>query len=62
MAYVTKKELLEKVQPLSSRLREVQRELAELIEGSSDDELVDAVDRLALTLDELDEALEEAEE
>jgi len=47
---------------LSSRLREVQRELAELIEGSSDDELVDAVDRLALTLDELEEALEEAEE
>ncbi|MFQ6033869.1 MAG: hypothetical protein ACE5KR_03295 [Candidatus Bipolaricaulia bacterium] len=62
MAYVTKKELLEKVRPLSGRLREIQRELAELAEGSSDDELVDLIDRLALTLDELEEALEEAEE
>jgi len=62
MAYVTKKELLEKVQPLSGRLREIQRELAELTESSGDDELVDLVDRLALTLDELEEALEEAED
>ena len=62
MAYMTKKELVEKVQPLSSRLREIQRELSELLEGSSDDELVDTVDRLARTLDELEGVLEEASE
>ena len=62
MAYMTKKELLEKVQPLSGRLREIQRELAELTEGSGDDELVDLVDRLARVLDELEEVLEEAED
>jgi len=59
---MTKKELVEKVQPLSSRLREIQRELSELLEGSSDDELVDTVDRLARTLDELEGVLEEASE
>jgi len=62
MAYMTKKELVEKVQPLSGRLREIQRELAELLEGSSDDELVDMVDRLARTLDELEGVLDEAGE
>ena len=62
MAYVAKKELLEKVQPLSGRLREIQRELADLTEGSGDDELTDLIDRLALTLDDLEEALAEAED
>jgi regulator of replication initiation timing len=62
MAYMTKKELLEKVQPLSERLWEIQRELAELTEGSGDDELMDLVDRLARALDELEGVLEEAED
>lgn len=62
MAYLTKKELVDKVQPLSDRLREAQRELEELAEGSGDDELVDAVERLSLTLDELEEVLSEASE
>lgn len=62
MAYMTKKELLEKIQPLSGRLRETQRELEELTEGSTDDEIVDAVERLAVVLDELEEVLSEAEE
>jgi regulator of replication initiation timing len=62
MAYMTKKELAEKVQPLSDRLRGVQRELEELVEGSGDDELVDAVERLSVTLDELEEVLSEAGE
>ncbi|MGQ9477224.1 MAG: hypothetical protein ACUVRH_01810 [Candidatus Bipolaricaulia bacterium] len=62
MPYMTKKELLEKVQPLSDRLRDVQHDLEELVEGSTDDEMVDAVERLAVVLDELEEVLSEAEE
>ncbi|HIC95224.1 TPA: hypothetical protein EYP12_01190 [Candidatus Bipolaricaulota bacterium] len=62
MAYITKKELLEKVQPLSDRLRGVQRELEDLVEGSEDDELVDAVERLSLILEELEGVLSEASE
>lgn len=62
MAYLTKKELVDKVQPLSDRLREAHRELEELVEGSGNDELVDAVERLSLTLDELEEVLSEASE
>ncbi|MCR4404324.1 MAG: hypothetical protein NUW06_03385 [Candidatus Acetothermia bacterium] len=62
MAYMTKKELVDKVQPLSDRLRQAQRELEELAEGSGDDDLVDAVERLSLTLDELEEVLSEASE
>ncbi len=62
MAYMTKKELLEKVQPLGDRLREVQANLEELTEGSPDEELAEAVDRLALLLDELEGVLSEAGE
>ncbi|MGQ9601212.1 MAG: hypothetical protein ACUVUT_00815 [Candidatus Bipolaricaulia bacterium] len=62
MPYMTKKELLEKIQPLSDRLRDVQHDLEELVEGSTDDEMVDAVERLAVVLDELEEVLSEAEE
>jgi regulator of replication initiation timing len=62
MPYMTKKELLEKIQPLSDRLRDVQHDLEELVEGSTDEEMVDAVERLAVVLDELEEVLSEAEE
>jgi len=62
MAYMTKKELVDKIQPLSDRLRQAQRELEELVEGSGDDDLIDAVERLSLTLDELEEVLSEAAE
>lgn len=62
MAYMTKQELVEKVQPLSDRLREIQRGLEELSEGSGDEELIDAAARLALTLDELESVLDEAGE
>ncbi len=62
MPYMTKKELLEKIQPLSDRLRNVQHDLEELVEGSTDDEMIDAVERLAVALDELEEVLSEAEE
>lgn len=59
---MTKQELVEKVQPLSDRLREIQRGLEELSEGSGDEELIDAAARLALTLDELESVLDEAGE
>lgn len=62
MAYMTKKELVEKVQPLGDRLRMVQANLEELTEGSPDEELVEAVERLAQVLDELEEGLSEAGE
>lgn len=62
MAYVTKKELVEKLQPLGDRLRRVQANLEELTEGSPDEELVETVDRLSQVLDELEEVLSEASE
>lgn len=62
MPYMTKKELLEKIQPVSDRLRAIQHDLEELVEGSTDDDMVDAVERLAVALDELEEVLSEAEE
>jgi hypothetical protein len=62
MAYVTKKELIEKINPLIDDLLDYHEELEGLLEEMDYETFDDVVGRLGRTLHDLKEAVEEAED
>lgn len=62
MAYVTKKELIEKINPLIDHLMDYHEELEGLLEEMDYEAFDDIVGRLGRTLQDLKQAVEEAQD
>lgn len=62
MAYISKKDLIEKINPLYEELWELKEGFETLLEEMDQSEFEDLLDRLSRTLQDLRSALDEAED